>query len=439
MSIELKKYYKPLIKRSKYYDCNYRELQVVRCSIATFTEWAYEGNPKLAVGVDGFSESLFRNTYDCMCYLLTGGKIEFISLFLLEQSFFYEESERFLHRAKFVSLFIRRVKMENKKRILTGDRTTGRLHLGHYVGSLQNRVKLQDEYDTFILLADVQALTTHFEKPDIIKQSIYDVAIDNLSVGLDPDKITMLLQSKITAIAELTVFYSMIVSVNSLRHNPTIKTEASQYGYGDLSYGFLGYPVSQAADITFCNADLVPGGDDQLPHLELARKIVRRINDLYSAGIKEPEIILSSCPRLMGLDGNSKMGKSLNNAIYLSDSKEDVNKKINSALTDKNRISLHDKGNPEICVVSKYHQIFNTDNYENICEMCRNADIGCVACKNQLSKKINHMLEPFRDKRAYYEAHRSLVKDIIEEGSKKANAEGNKTVEELKKSMNLSL
>lgn len=325
------------------------------------------------------------------------------------------------------------------KRILTGDRTTGKLHLGHYVGSLQNRVKLQNEYDTFIILADIQALTTHFEKPELIRESIYDVAMDNLSVGLDPEKITMFLQSKITSIAELTVFYSMVVSVNSLRHNPTIKTEAKQYGYDDLSYGFLGYPVSQAADITFCNADLVPVGEDQIPHLEVARKIVRRMNDLYGSNINEPEIMLSSCPRLMGLDGNAKMGKSLNNAIYLSDSEDIVNEKVRQALTDTNRVSLKDKGNPDVCVVAKYHQIFNNSEYNNICEMCRSATIGCVACKKQLSKSLNDLLNPFREKRAYYEARRDLVKEIIEAGSKKANIEGNKTVEMLKKAMSLNI
>ncbi|MGL5479649.1 MAG: tryptophan--tRNA ligase, partial [Clostridium sp.] len=237
------------------------------------------------------------------------------------------------------------------KRILTGDRTTGKLHLGHYVGSLQNRVKLQDDYDTFILLADIQALTTHFERPELINSSIYDVAIDNLSVGLDPNKVTIFQQSKIPSIAELTIFYSMLVSVNSLRHNPTIKTEAKQYGYDDLSYGFLGYPVSQTADITFCKADLVPVGDDQIPHIEQSRKIARRFNDLYGKGeiiIKEPEILLSENSRLMGLDGNAKMGKSLGNAIYLSDSIEEVNKKVRAAKTDINRIKVSDKGNPDI-------------------------------------------------------------------------------------------
>jgi len=326
------------------------------------------------------------------------------------------------------------------KRILTGDRTTGKLHIGHYVGSLQNRVKLQDDYDTFILLADIQALTTHFQHPELISKSIYDVAIDNLSVGLDPNKITMFLQSKISAIAELTVFYSLVGSVNSLRHNPTVKTEAKQYGYDDLSYGFLGYPVSQTADITFCNADLVPVGEDQLPHIEQGRKIIRRFNDLYGKGqviIKEPQALISNTPRLAGLDGNSKMGKSLGNAIYLSDTVEEVNTKIKSAITDKNRIRVKDKGNPDICIVSKYHETFNENEHKNICEMCRNANIGCAACKSLLSEKVNSLLEPFREKRAYYEEHKGEVRDIIFDGSKKANMVGNETVENVKKAMSI--
>ena len=184
-----------------------------------------------------------------------------------------------------------------KKRILTGDRPTGRLHLGHYIGSLKSRVELQDEYDEFILIADVQALTTHFDRPELIHQSIYDVAMDNLSVGLDPEKVTVIQQSMIPAIAELTIFYSMLVTVPQLSHNPTIKTEAKNYGYKEMTYGFLGYPVSQTADITFCNADLVPVGDDQVPHIEMARKIVRKFNDLYGTSITEPEYKLSSVGR----------------------------------------------------------------------------------------------------------------------------------------------
>ncbi len=328
---------------------------------------------------------------------------------------------------------------EAKKRILTGDRTTGKLHLGHYVGSLSQRVELQDEYDTFILLADIQALTTHFERPELINSSIYDVAMDNLSVGLDPNKVTIFQQSQIKAIAELTIFYSMFVSVNVLRHNPTIKTEAAQYGYEDLTYGFLGYPVSQSADITFCNADLVPVGEDQLPHMEMTRKIVRRFNDLYGETLHEPKAKLSSCSRLVGLDGNAKMGKSLGNAIYLSDDAKTVSEKVRSAVTDPNRITLKDLGNPDICVVQAYHKVFNPSEHEDICNRCRTANIGCVACKKRLAEKLNELLDPFRERRAYYEAHKSEVKEIIMAGSEKANKIGEETVAKVKKAMCVSI
>ena len=324
-----------------------------------------------------------------------------------------------------------------KNRILTGDRTTGRLHLGHYAGSLQNRVRLQYEYDTFILLADIQALTTHFNRPELINESIYDVAIDNLAVGLEPEKVTIIQQSQVSAIAELTVIYSMLVSVNSLRHNPTIKTEAKQYGYNELSYGFLGYPVSQAADISFCGADLVPVGDDQLPHLEQARKLIRRFNDLYGETLKIPKELLSETPRLPGLDGNSKMGKSLGNAIYLSDSPESVIEKVKSALTDKNRIAVTDKGNPDVCMVSQYHKAFNSEDYRNICEMCRNASTGCVACKKNLYNKLNSLLDPIRERRNYYETHKGYVRELIICGTEKANNIGRETLTKVKQAMKI--
>ena len=327
--------------------------------------------------------------------------------------------------------------MSEKKRILTGDRTTGKLHLGHYVGSLQNRVRLQDEYESFILLADIQALTTHFEHPELLEHSIYEVAMDNLSVGLDPNKITLVQQSRIPSIGELTVFYSMLVSVNSLRHNPTIKTEAANYGYNDMTYGFLGYPVSQSADTTFCKANLVPVGEDQKPHMEMTRKIVRRFNELYGETLVEPDMMLSDCPRLMGLDGNAKMGKSLGNAIYLSDPAEEVRKKVMSAVTDASRIKKDDPGHPDVCVVSKYHKVFNAGEYENICESCKKGAIGCVACKKALAASLNDLLEPFREKRAYYEAHRDEVRDIILTGSEKANKIGNETVKEVKEAMHI--
>ncbi|MGL4737663.1 MAG: tryptophan--tRNA ligase [Cellulosilyticaceae bacterium] len=332
--------------------------------------------------------------------------------------------------------------MNDKKRILTGDRTTGRLHLGHYVGSLQNRVRLQDAYETFILLADIQAMTTHFKNPELLKESIYQVAIDNLAVGLDPEKITLIQQSQVPAIAELTVFYSMFVSVNSLRHNPTTKAEAQQYGYEDLTYGFLGYPVSQAADITFCHADLVPVGEDQLPHMEQTRKIVRRFNELYGQGsaiLKEPEALLSQTSRLVGIDGNAKMGKSLGNAIYLSDSAEEVARKIKGAVTDPSRIRVTDPGHPEVCVVSAYHKAFSGEEYDNVCEVCRQGKMGCMACKKQLTQNINELLDPMRSRRAYYEAHLDEVKEMINEGSKRARLIGSETVAQAREAMHLGL
>ena len=236
------------------------------------------------------------------------------------------------------------------KRILTGDRTTGKLHIGHYVGSLKSRVELQDSYEEFILIADVQALTTHFSHPEMINDSIYNVCMDNIAAGLDPEKVTFIQQSMIPAIAELTVFYSMLTTVNHLLINPTIKTEARSYGMGEsdgdfsydfskLTYGFLGYPVSQSADITFCNADLVPVGEDQVPHMEFTRRLVRHFNELYGTEITVPQTKLSTTPRLAGLDGNAKMGKSLGNAIYLSDTPDEVWDKVRNAVTDTNRVT----------------------------------------------------------------------------------------------------
>lgn len=325
----------------------------------------------------------------------------------------------------------------SKKRILTGDRLTSRLHIGHYVGSLENRVKLQDEFEQFVIIADVQALTTHFEHPEILKQNVYDLCIDYLSVGIDPGKSHIFIQSMVPQIAELTVFYSMFVMVNALKHNPTIKTEAAQYGFTDLSYGFLGYPVSQAADITFCNADLVPVGEDQLPVVEVTRKIVRRFNSLYKPVLKEPDTLLGSCPRLVGLDGNAKMSKSMGNAIFLSDGEETILDKVKTAITDPARITLKDKGNPEVCIVSEYHKVFNSGEYDNICDLCRNAAIGCTGCKKNLADVLNTLLSPIRQKRKSFEEKPMYIQEILESGSEKARTEGTKTLEEVKEVMSM--
>ncbi len=329
--------------------------------------------------------------------------------------------------------------METKKRILTGDRTTGKLHLGHYVGSLKSRFELQDIYEEFILLADVQALTTHFNNPKLINSSIYDVTIDNLSVGLDPNKVTFVQQSQVSSIAELTIFYSMIVTVNQLRHNPTIKTEAQNYGYEDLTYGFLGYPVSQTADISFCNADLVPVGEDQVPHIELSRKIIRKFNKLYGTSITQPQVKLSQVGRLSGLDGNAKMGKSMGNAIYLSDTPEQVWKLVRKAVTDPARVTTDIPGHPEICNIYKYHKIFNPEEAPEIYEGCTSAKLGCFECKKRLNVVLNNLLDPMREKRAYYESHMDEVKEIIVEGTRKANVIGNENLDAIKEKMFLKI
>ena len=323
-----------------------------------------------------------------------------------------------------------------KKRILTGDRTTGKLHLGHYVGSLKSRVALQHEYDTFILLADVQALTTHFDNVALLETSIMDVAKDNLSVGLDPNISTIVQQSQVTSIAELTVFYSMLVTVPQLSHNPTIKTEAKNYGYKEMTYGFLGYPVSQTADITFCNADLVPVGEDQRPHIEMARDIVKKFNALYGTSIVEPDIYLSTTSRLQGLDGKAKMGKSMGNAIYLTDSREEVEKKVKSAVTDTTRVSVKMPGHPDTCPVFSYHKAFASDT-ANTKELCENAGIGCVACKKHLSDVLNDLLDPIRERRAYWDSHESEVKEIIRSGTEKANKIGNENIKNIKEKMHI--
>lgn len=322
-----------------------------------------------------------------------------------------------------------------KKRILTGDRPTGKLHLGHYVGSLKNRVRLQHEYDTFLIVADVQALTTNWESPEQLAHDVREVTKDNLAVGVDPDVATIFVQSMVPQIAELTIFYSMFVPVNVLRHNPTIKTEAEQKGYKDLNYGFLGYPVSQAADITFCKAHLVPVGKDQAPHLELTRKIVRRFNELYSEVLVEPESMETGV--LMGLDGNTKMSKSLDNAIYLADPADEVLRKVKTAVTDPARIRKDDPGHPDICTVFAYHKEFNEGFVPELEPACRKGEIGCVDCKKRLAARLNEILDPIREKRAYYDARPELVDDILRAGTERAREAGAQTLAEVKAAMKI--
>lgn len=330
-----------------------------------------------------------------------------------------------------------------KKRILTGDRPTGKLHIGHYLGSLQNRVKLQEEYEQYVMVADVQALTDNFNNPEKVRSSVIEVTTDNLAAGVDPEKTNILIQSMIPEIAELTVFYSNLVTVNRLQRNPTVKTEISQkrelFGAeGDgVTYGFLGYPVSQAADITVFNADTVPVGEDQLPMIEQTREIVRKFNSLYGEVLKEPEALIGEVPRVKGLDGNSKMGKSLGNAIYLGDTEEVIKEKVMGALTDTSKIKKDDKANPDICMVSYYHEIFSKNEIDTIKGECRNGLRGCVDCKRQLIKNLLSDLSVVREKRAYYEKRPELVKEILMEGTKKAKIEASMTLEKVKEAMKI--
>ena len=333
--------------------------------------------------------------------------------------------------------------MEEKKRSLTGDRPTGRMHIGHYFGSLQNRVKIQEDenIEQFVMIADVQALTDNFNNPQKVRDNVYQVLLDYLSVGIDPKKTTIFLQSMIPEIAELTVFYSNLVTISRLQRNPTVKTEIAQKKelFGEsVTYGFLGYPVSQAADITAFGGDIVPAGEDQEPLIEQCREIVRKFNSIYGDVLKEPEIVLSNHKRIKGLDGNEKMGKSLGNAIYLSDSDEEISKKVMGALTDPGRIKKDDPGNPNICMVAYYHNLFSKGEVETVCEECKAGTRGCVACKKQLIQNIIKEFEPLRERRKYYEERPEELKKILMEGTEKAREEAKKTMKKVKEAMKLN-
>lgn len=333
------------------------------------------------------------------------------------------------------------IKPNKNLRILTGDRPTGKLHIGHYLGSLKSRVELQDKFETFIEVADVQALTDNFNNPDKVKQNVSQVLMDELAVGINPNKVTFFLQSLIPEIAELTVFYSNLVTIARLERNPTVKTEIAQKRnlFGEsVTYGFLGYPVSQAADITCFDASYIPVGEDQLPLIEQCREIVRKFNNIYGKTLREPVAVMSSSTRIKGLDGNEKMGKSLGNALYLSDDLETIKEKVMNAVTDPARIKKDDPGNPDICMVYYYHKLFTKqEECKNVCEECKRGQRGCVACKKQLIENVNQTLEPIRDKRKRYEENPKEVLDILMAGTKHAREIAKETMLKVKKSMKL--
>ncbi len=327
-----------------------------------------------------------------------------------------------------------------KQRILTGDRPTGRLHLGHYVGSLANRVSLQEKYETFILIADVQALTDHFEHPEILRKNIREVVKDYLSVGIDPKTSTILLQSMVPEIAELSVYFLNLVTVARLQRNPTVKDEMQQKGFEqNLPAGFLVYPVHQAADITIFKADMVPVGKDQLPMIEQTVEIVRRFNALYGEVLIEPEAHVGEFPRLPGTDGQTKMSKTMGNAIYLSDDAKTVEAKVMKMYTDPTRLRSTDPGHLEGNPVFTYHDAFNADKeqVDELKERYVKGKVGDVEVKRILAKALNAFLDPIRERRLRFEGNEVEIDDILIEGTRRARLVAKETMDQVRRAMKL--
>ena len=340
------------------------------------------------------------------------------------------------------------------KIILTGDRPTGPLHIGHYIGSLRNRVKLQNngDYDKmYVMIADSQALTDNFNNPKKIQDNLFEVAIDYLSVGIDPSKVCIFIQSGVDELTTLTYYYMNLVTVSRLQRNPTIKTEIKQRGFEtSVPSGFLNYPVSQAADITAFHANVIPVGNDQMPLLEQTNEIVDTFNRIYGDTLTRCEGYLNEdeiSQRLPGLDGNAKMSKSLGNCIYLKDDSETVKKKVMSMYTDPDHLKVEDPGKVEGNMVFLYLDVFATDEqikkyseFNSLSEMkskYQQGGLGDVAIKNVLYNVIEEILTPIREKRKYYEENIDLVKDILKKGTEEAKKDASKTLNEVKKAIGI--
>ena len=332
----------------------------------------------------------------------------------------------------------------NKKRIVSGMRSTGKLHLGHYFGVLTNWVKLQNEYESFFFIADWHALTTKYNDTANLKENVKDVALDWLATGIDPNKATIYLQSLVPETAELHIYLSMITPQNWVERDPTLKDmtkilRTQGNNDGSITYGLLGYPVLMTADIITFNVDYVPVGIDQVAHIEISRDIIRRFNNIYNVEyFKEPKPLLTEIPLLKGIDGN-KMGKSFNNDIKISDDEETTQKKIMQCITDRNRMRRDDKGNPENCEVAyQYWKIFgNDEKLRQIETDCKSAKLGCADCKKCLANKINEYLRPIREKRAELAKNPETVKEILIEGSKRARVEAKKVLDGAKEAIGM--
>lgn len=313
-------------------------------------------------------------------------------------------------------------------------RPTGKLHIGHLVGALENWVSLQHDYDNFHLIADYHALTTNLDTADLYQNSI-DMVIDWLSAGIDPAKSPIFRQSQIKEHAELHLIFSMLITTARLERNPTLKDQVRDLNMETLVYGHLGYPVLQAADILLYKGNVVPVGEDQVPHIEITREIARRFNNQWGDVFPEPEPKLTKFARLTGLDGNQKMSKSLGNTILLSDSPEEIQKKMRTAVTDTLKVRKNDPGRPDVCTVFSYHKKFNASEEAEIRQGCESGALGCVDCKKNCAAKIADVLAPLREKRKYYEQHLPEVKEILAEGERRAKIEAVKTMNDVHTAM----
>jgi tryptophanyl-tRNA synthetase len=322
--------------------------------------------------------------------------------------------------------------------IVSGARPTGRLHLGHLHGALKNWIRLQENYRCYFFVADWHALTTDYATPQGIRQSTIEMVMDWLSIGLDPTRSVIFRQSRVKEHAELHLIYSMITPVPWLERNPTYKEQIKELTGKDLStYGFLGYPVLQAADITIYKANKVPVGVDQAPHVELTREIVRRFNQLYRPVFPEPEVLLTETEKLPGLDGR-KMSKSYGNAVFLSDPPEEIDKKLSRMMTDPARVKRTDPGEPEKCPAFELHKIYCTpEEIEFVSNGCRSAAIGCLECKKVMIRHVIEDLAPFREKRAQLEKKPEVVEEILQAGHEAAQEKASETMSEVRETLGL--
>jgi len=325
-----------------------------------------------------------------------------------------------------------------KKRILSGMRPTGKLHLGNYVGALENWIKLQDEYQNYHLVADYHVLTTDLSTEEIYQNTL-EMVTDWLAAGLDPEKSPMFRQSQIKEHSELFLIFSMLITKARLERNPTLKEQVRDLGIDIMVYGHLGYPVLQAADILLYKGNVVPVGEDQLPHIEITREIARKFNTQYAANdpvFPEPEGLVTNFARLPGLDGH-RMSKSIGNVILLSDDAETVKQKLRKAVTDPQKLRKNDPGRPEVCLVFTYHKKFNPEEIRVIEKDCRSGVLGCVDCKLNCASKINLMLAPIIENRKTYERNINLVKDVLNDGEKKAKVIAQHTMNEVHQKMKM--